>query len=178
MTIVLCVIGLVIVQRLSELRLAKRNYEWAMAHDGREYGREHYWLFVALHSSWIAAILLECLLRKPSVPPIWGVFLGLIVFAQVLRYWAIHTLGHCWNTRIIVFKDMQQVTDGPYRYLRHPNYLAVVLEIALIPMLFGAWYTSICFTLLNGALLLFVRIPAENRAIRSLTSTEPLGGHN
>ena len=92
--------------------------------------------------------------------------------AQVLRYWAITSLGRYWNTRIIVYDQMTRVQSGPYRYLRHPNYVAVVLEIAVIPMLVGAWYTALLFTIANGALLPFIRIPAEERVLKNLGESE------
>ena len=161
------VLTIVIAQRLSELVLARRNYRWAMHHGGTEYGADHYWLFVVLHSLWLVCMALECLIRQPSVPTWWPIFLALIVVAQILRYWAITTLGHCWNTRIVIFDQMTRVQSGPYRYLRHPNYVAVVLEIAAIPALVGAWYTALLFSIANGILLLLFRIPAEERALKN-----------
>jgi methyltransferase len=161
------VVTIVVVQRLSELMLANRNYRWAMRHGGREYGADHYWLFVVLHSLWLICMAAESLILKPTVPIWWPLWLVLIATAQVLRYWAITTLGRCWNTRIIVFDGMPRVTTGPYRYLNHPNYVAVVLEIAAIPMLVGAWRTALLCTIANGALLLLVRIPAEERVLKN-----------
>lgn len=159
------VLTILIVQRLSELVLANRNYRWAMQNGGKEFGADHYWLFVALHSLWLVCMTLEWLIRQPPVPTWWPICLTLIMAAQVLRYWAISALGRCWNTRIVIFDQMTMVQSGPYRYLRHPNYLAVVLEIAAIPALVGAWYTALLFSIANGALLLLIRIPAEERAM-------------
>jgi methyltransferase len=159
------VLTIVIAQRLSELVLANRNYRWAMQNGGKEFGADHYWLFVVLHSLWLICMAFEWLIRQPSVPTWWPICLTLIVTAQVLRYWAITSLGRCWNTRIVIFDQMTMVQSGPYRYLRHPNYLAVVLEIAAIPALVGAWYTALLFSIANGALLLLIRIPAEERAM-------------
>ncbi len=167
MTLLALVLSIVVVQRLSELVLAKRNYRWAMRHGGREYGADHYWLFVVLHSLWLVCITLEFLILQPSVPTWWPILLALIMVAQVLRYWAITALGRCWNTRIVVFTQMPKVQSGPYRYLRHPNYVAVALEIAAIPALVGAWYTALLFSIANGALLLLIRIPAEERALEN-----------
>ena len=165
--LVALVVTIVVVQRLSELLLANRNYRWAMRHGGREYGADHYWLFVLLHSLWLICLVAETQILQPPVPALWPLWLVLIAAAQLLRYWAIATLGRCWNTRIIVFDGMPRVTSGPYRYLRHPNYVAVVLEIAAIPMLVGGWYTALLFTVANGALLLVVRIPAEERVLQN-----------
>jgi methyltransferase len=167
MTLLALVLTIVVVQRLSELVLARRNYRWAMRRGGREYGADHYWLFVALHSLWLLCMASEYLILQPPVPTWWPVSLVLIVAAQVLRYWTITTLGRCWNTRIVVFDRMVRVQAGPYRFFRHPNYVAVALEIAAIPALVGAWYTALLFSIANGALLLLIRIPAEERALEN-----------
>jgi len=165
MILLILVLAIVIVQRLSELFLARRNYRWAMHRGGREYGADHYWLFVVLHSLWLVCMALESSILQPSVPTWWPFALALVMVAQVLRYWAITTLGRCWNTRIVVFDQMATVHAGPYRYLKHPNYVAVAIEIAAIPLLVGAWYTALLFSLANGALLMLIRIPAEERAM-------------
>lgn len=167
MTLLTLVLSIVVVQRLSELVLARRNYRWAMHHGGREYGADHYWLFIVLHSLWLVCMALESLILRPPVPIWWPFSLALIVVAQVLRYWAITTLGRRWNTRIVVFNQMPKVQSGPYRYIRHPNYVAVALEIAAIPALVGAWHTALLFSIANGALLLLIRIPAEERALEN-----------
>lgn len=172
MKLLAIVMIVVMVQRFSELALARRNYVWAMRHGGREYGSGHYYLFIVLHAGWLVSLTLEYLLLSPTVPILWPLFLCLILIAQFLRYWTISSLGRCWNTRIIVFETMTKITSGPYRYFRHPNYLAVVIEIAAIPALLGAWYTALIFSLLNGALLLLVRIPAEERALRTHFPTQ------
>ena len=166
MTALVIILSIVIIQRLGELFLAKRNYAWAMQRGGKEFGAEHYWLFWVLHTSWLISLTLECLLLKPPLPKLWPLFLILVLSAQILRYWAIRSLGRCWNTRIVVFKGMARIKEGPYRYLKHPNYLAVVIEIAAIPALVGAWYSALFFSLVNGVLLLRIRIPQEQRALR------------
>lgn len=158
---------MVIAQRLTELVLAKRNYQWAMQHGGKEYGADHYWLFIVLHTSWLVSLSFEWLILQPSIPGWWPLFLGLIAVAQVLRYWTIGTLGRCWNTRIVIFDEMRRVKTGPYRYLRHPNYAAVVIEIMAIPALVGAWYTALLFSIANAALLLLIRLPEEERALKN-----------
>ncbi|MEJ2137501.1 MAG: isoprenylcysteine carboxylmethyltransferase family protein [Desulfofustis sp.] len=167
MTILTLLLTILIGQRLTELALAKRNYRWAMRHGGREYGADHYWLFVVLHSLWMLAIVLECLILQPRLAAWWPLFLVLIAAAQILRYWAIGTLGRCWNTRIVIFDEMSRKTSGPYRYFRHPNYLAVALEIFALPAFLGAWYTALIFSIANAALLLLIRIPEEERALRA-----------
>ncbi len=159
----------IIIQRLSELAVSKRNYKWALQQGGREYGADHYWLFVVLHTLWIGAFNLEWLLLKPTIPKLWPFLLLLILVAQVIRYWAISTLGRRWNTRIVVIKDLPLVKSGPYRFFKHPNYLAVILDIAAIPAFIGAWNTAIIFSIVNGVLLFFIRIPDEERALKEFS---------
>ena len=165
MTTLALVLTIVVLQRLSELVLARINYHWAMRRGGREYGAEHYWLFIVLHTLWLVGITVEWLVLRPAVPVLWPFFALLIGAAQILRYWVIHTLGRCWNTRIVVFEQMSMVTSGPYRFLRHPNYVAVALEIIAIPALLGAWYTALAFSMANAALLMLIRIPEEERVL-------------
>jgi len=157
---------IIVIQRLSELAVSRRNYRWALQQGGREYGAQHYWLFVVLHTLWIVAFNLEWFLLKPAMPKIWPYLLIIILVAQLLRYWVITTLGRRWNTRIVVINRLPLVRTGPFRFFKHPNYLAVVLEIAAIPAFIGAWYTAIIFSIVNGALLFFIRIPAEERALK------------
>jgi len=166
MTAAVIVVIIVVIQRLSELRLARRNYAWSMKHGGVEVGGAHYRLFVVLHSSWLVSILVESLLRNPPLPAWWPLFLGVIVAAQFLRYWVITTLGYRWNTRIVVFENKTTIHSGPFRYLKHPNYVAVALELFFIPALLGAWYSAVVFSIFNAALLLLIRIPMEERALR------------
>lgn len=173
MKLLTIVVMVVIVQRLSELVVARRNYNWAMRHGGREFGAGHYWLFIVLHAGWLVSLTLESYILPTTVPALWPLLLCLILGAQVLRYWTISSLGRCWNTRIVLFPGMTRISSGPFNYFKHPNYLAVVIEIAAVPAILGAWYSSVFFSILNGALLLLVRIPAEERALRTHFSDEP-----
>ncbi len=159
--------GLVALQRLLELLLARRNERRARARGAVEWGRGHYPFIVGLHSLWLASTLVEGLLRGPGFPVYWPVPLALFVLAQPLRYWAILSLGESWNTKILVVPGAKPVSRGPYRYLSHPNYVVVVVEILTFPLLFGAWTTALVFTILN-AVVLRVRIGEENRALREL----------
>lgn len=162
MAVTIGLLLVVIVQRLSELVIAARNRRWALARGGREVAEPQYWMFFALHTGWLIATFLEA--RGPQS---WF-DLGLIgyLLIQVLRYWAIGTLGRRWNTRIIVMPGKPPVSTGPYRWMRHPNYIAVVLELALVPMMLGAWFTAAVATVLNAVILLRYRIPAEEQALR------------
>jgi methyltransferase len=151
-------------QRLAELALAARNRRWLLARGGREHAAGHYPLFILLHAGWLAGWLTEGLLRGSDPAPAWPLWLALLLAAQALRYWCIAALGRRWTTRIIVLPRAPRVARGPYRYLRHPNYLAVTVEIICGPLVFGAWMTALAAGLANAWLLLAVRIPAEEEA--------------
>ncbi|MEW6636294.1 MAG: isoprenylcysteine carboxylmethyltransferase family protein [Actinomycetota bacterium] len=155
-------------QRLLELALSRRNERRLRARGAVERGREHYPAIVALHGLWLISTLVEGLLRGPELAVYWPVAAGAFLLAQPLRYWAICSLGEHWNTRILVVPGARLVRRGPYRYFRHPNYVVVIVEIAAFPLVFGAWMTALVFSALNAAVL-YVRIRAENRALRELS---------
>ena len=158
-------LGIVVVQRLSELRVAKRNEAWAREQGALEYGARHYPAFFVLHTSWLVGWTSEAWLAGPVLSEYWPAFVLGFGMAEALRYWAIGTLGKRWNTRVLVLPGKAPIRTGPYRLLRHPNYLAVAIELAVVPLIFDAWVTAAVATALNAALLLGVRIPAENRAL-------------
>lgn len=162
-------VALVAVQRLLELALSRRNERRVRARGAVERGRGHYPLMIALHASWLLSTLVEGLLRGPDLPAYWPLPLAAFLLVQPLRYWAIFSLGDNWNTRILVVPGTKLVRRGPYRYLKHPNYLVVVVEILSFPLVFGAWITALVFSALN-ALLLYVRVREEDRALRELAS--------
>ena len=152
-------------ERLAELVVSRRNARWSAARGGIETGRAHYPLMVALHSALLAGCVVEVgALDRPFVPALGWPMLALVLGAQALRWWCIATLGPRWNTRVIVVPGLPLVTAGPYRWLRHPNYVAVVVEGAALPLVHSAWLTALTFTVLNAALLT-VRIRVENRAL-------------
>ncbi|QRN98658.1 isoprenylcysteine carboxyl methyltransferase family protein [Archangium violaceum] len=158
-------LGLLAIERLVELVLSKRNAARALARGGTETGQGHYRVMVVFHSLFLVACVAEVLgLSRPFSGGAGFAALGVALVAQALRYWAIASLGERWNTRIIVVPGLPPVTRGPYRYLRHPNYVAVVLELAAVPLIHGAWVTALVFSLGN-ALLLRVRIRAEEEAL-------------
>jgi methyltransferase len=164
-------VGAVGLERLAELAVARRNERWARQRGAVESGRGHYPLIVALHSGLLAGALAEVwLAQRPFVPVLGWPALGLVIAAQALRWWCIAALGHRWNTRILVVPNLPLVERGPYRLVDHPNYVAVVVEGAALPLVHTAWLTAALFTVLNAALL-SVRIRAENRALR-----RPLSG--
>ncbi len=157
-------VTLVAAQRLLELVLARRNERRARARGAVERGRGHYPFIVALHTLWLVSTLVEGILRGPELPVLWPVPLALFLLVQPLRYWALFSLGESWNTKILVVPGAKPVRRGPYRYLNHPNYVVVVVEILSFPLIFGAWVTALVFTVLNAAVL-YVRIREENRAL-------------
>jgi methyltransferase len=160
-------VGLVAGQRLLELRLSRRHERILLARGAVERGGGHYPLMVGLHVMWLLSTLVEGILRGPGLPAYWPIPLALFLLVQPLRYWAIFSLGEYWNTRVLVVPGTRLVRRGPYRYLRHPNYVVVFVEIATFPLIFGAWVTALIFSILNAALL-YVRIREENRALAEL----------
>lgn len=164
-TAVFVLFAIVVAQRLSELVLARRNYAAAIANGAIEHAAGHYPLFFILHIGWLLGWLVESLLRGPALSPVWWLWLVIFLAAEGLRYWCIITLGPRWNTRILVFPGAPLVATGPYRYIPHPNYLAVALELLSVPLIFNAWATALVATLFNAFILLVIRIPAEERAL-------------
>jgi methyltransferase len=160
-------VGLVGLERLAELVVSKRNAAWSFAHGGIECGRRHYAVMVVLHTGLLVGAVAEVWLRRPEFRPLFGwTMLLVLMAAQGLRWWCIATLGRRWNTRVIVVPGMALVTSGPYRWFRHPNYVAVVAEGLALPLVHGAWITATVFTVLNSALLV-VRIRVEESALQS-----------
>lgn len=163
MSVLVLAVGLVALQRLSELVVARRNTRRLLAMGGIEAGAAHYPLIVALHAGWLAVLLVAI---PWDAPVLHLSFVALYLVLQPLRYWTIASLGDRWTTRIIVLPGAPRLRRGPYRYVTHPNYMIVVAEIALLPLAFGAWDIAAVFTVLNGALLT-IRIRAENAAFRA-----------
>jgi methyltransferase len=168
MTSVALYAGLIVAvgfERLAELVLSQRHLQWAMSRGGVEAGRGHYPAMVVLHAGLLVGCIVEVVwLDRAFVPALGWAMLAVVVASQALRWWCIATLGKQWNTRVVVVPGMPLVEAGPYRVLRHPNYLAVVAEGVALPLVHGAWLTASVFTALN-ALVLTVRIRAENRAL-------------
>ena len=160
-------VGLVAVERLAELVVAKRNLAWSLARGGRETGFGHYPFMVVLHTGLLAGCLVEVWAAdRPFAPALGWPMLALVVASQALRWWCIRVLGRQWNTRVVVVPGLPRVTGGPYRLVPHPNYVAVVVEGFALPLVHGAWLTAVAFTALNAGLLA-VRIRAEDRALES-----------
>ena len=160
MTIAYAILVLVVLQRVAELWYAARNTAALKAHGGIEYGGRHYPLIVVLHASWLAAIAWG-IQRDASVR---AFPLVCFVLLQGLRVWVLATLGRYWTTRVITTPGAPLVQRGPYRFLRHPNYLVVIGEMAVLPLVFGQITNAVLFSALNGAVLAW-RIRVENAAL-------------
>lgn len=161
----LILLAILVVERIFELNLARRNARRAFDRGAVEVGQTHYRVMVVFHALFIVSCAIEAAFFPRTIPSVvaW-IALAAEICAQALRYWAVSTLGERWNTRIVVTPERAPVTTGPYRFMRHPNYLAVVIEIAAVPMIGGAIFTAIVFSIGN-ALILAIRIPAEERAM-------------
>ena len=160
MYVFLIILGLVTAQRLWELWLADRNTKRLLAAGAVEVGAKHYPLFVLLHAAWLASLAIVT--PWTAVPnPVW---FALYILLQVGRAWVISSLGPYWTTRIITMPNAPLVRSGPYRFVRHPNYIVASLEIAVLPLMFGQWRIALGFSILNAALVAY-RISVEDRAL-------------
>lgn len=167
----LVLLGLVALERLAELVVSTRNARRAKAMGGVETGQGHYPAMVALHTGLLVGCAVEVVaLDRPFLPWLGWPMLALVVASQALRWWCIRTLGVRWNTRVIVVPGLPLVTGGPYRWLRHPNYVAVVVEGIALPLVHTAWVTAVLFTALNIPLLA-VRLRCEEAALATAGRT-------
>lgn len=157
----------VIIQRLIELIVAKNNEKWSKERGAIEFGSEHYKYIIALHVLFFISLIVEYGL-DPKLTNGWQILFVIFVFAQILRYWSLFSLGKYWNTKILVIPNATAISKGPYRFIKHPNYLVVALELLTIPLIFGAYVTAIVFSLCNFILLYFYRIPQEEAAMKFL----------
>lgn len=158
-------IVLIGLERLVELAVSRRNANWSFARGGREFGQGHYPVMVAMHS----ALLLSCMAEvafahRPFIPALGWPMVAVVAASTVVRWWCVVTLGKHWNPRLIMVPGAELVRSGPYRWIHHPNYTAVAVEVAALPLVHSAWLTAIVFTIANAAVLR-VRITAENLAL-------------
>jgi methyltransferase len=160
-------LGFVILQRLAELVIAKRNAREMFLKGAVEYDSWQYKYIVIMHTCFFISLVLEKIFLNRGLNQYWWIFFSLFLAAQILRYWAIASLGTFWNTRIIILPGSSLVKKGPYRFLKHPNYAAVITELAAIPLIFSCYITAAVFTILNFFALKH-RIKIEELALRTL----------
>ena len=163
------VITIVVIQRLVELFIAKRNETWMRSQGAFEAGTKHYPLMVTMHVLFFISLILEVLTVNRPLSPVWIAFLTIFLIAQVVRVWCLISLGKFWNTKIIILPGADVVKKGPYAFIRHPNYVIVTTELLVLPLLFSAYFTAILFTMLN-VWMLSVRIPAEEKVLKHATN--------
>ena len=156
-------IAAVAVERVAELVVSQHNLAWSRERGGTEFGGGHYPAMVVLHVALLAGCLVESF-HRPFLPALGWPMLAAVLAAQGLRWWCIATLGHQWNTRVVVIPGAERVGRGPYRVMPHPNYVAVVVEGVALPLVHTAWITALVFTVLNAAVLR-ARIRVENAAL-------------
>lgn len=159
--------ALLVSQRFLELLLAKRNEQIVKSKGALEFDRDGYKYIVVTHVAFLMSLVLEKFSLQRELNKFWVVFLLIFLIAQILRYWAILSLGVYWNTKVLVVPGSQRVSTGPYKYLKHPNYIAVILEIAVIPLIFSCYLTSILFSIVN-LILIRRRIEIEENALDNI----------
>jgi methyltransferase len=161
----------IILQRTVELFIARNNEKWMKQQGAFEFGTIHYRYMVLIHFLFFAAFFLEKVILNRGISHHWLLLFVAFFVAQVVRIWAISSLGKYWNTKIIVLPNAKVVRSGPYCYIKHPNYFVVTIELVVIPLMFEAYYTAILFTILN-VIILVIRIPEEEKALKKLTKYE------
>jgi methyltransferase len=160
------IIGLVIVERLIELTISRRNERIQLERGGIEYGASHYLPMVAIHTAFLAGCISETwVMERVFIPGLGFPMIVVLIMAQAMRYWVVMTLGRCWTVRVIVVPGDKRIETGPYQFLRHPNYVAVFAEGIALPLIHSNWITAIVFGAAN-IVWLTVRIRAENRALK------------
>jgi methyltransferase len=163
------VVAAIAVERLIEVRVADRNRAVSMSRGGIEFGSGHYPAMVLLHSALLVGCLAEpILLHRNFIPLLGWPMLAIVAAAQALRWWCITTLGYQWNTRVIVIPGAPRIAGGPYRWIPHPNYVAVIAEGLALPLVHTGWITALLFSALN-AWLLSTRVKVEDAALAGLT---------
>jgi len=155
-------ISFVILLRIGELMLSKKNEKWLLQHGAIEYGKKHYPFIVALHSLFFISLILEYSMKQAVSYNLFYLIFDFLLLP--FKTWVILSLGKFWNTKIYHIQGASLIKRGPYKYFKHPNYVVVIAEIAVIPLAFYLYYTAIIFSLLN-IIMLFVRIKEENKVL-------------
>ncbi|AXH99634.1 isoprenylcysteine carboxyl methyltransferase [Sporosarcina sp. PTS2304] len=165
----LIVFTIVVIQRLVELGVAKRNEQWMRSQGAIEIGASHYKWMVLMHTAFFISLLVEVAWFDRPLSPFSSLLFSFFLLMQLARIWCLSSLGKFWNTKILILPGATVQKKGPYRWIRHPNYVIVTIELIVLPLLFSAYFTAVLFLVLN-AWMLSVRIPAEERALRELTN--------
>ncbi|WP_421379104.1 isoprenylcysteine carboxyl methyltransferase family protein [Bacillus salacetis] len=165
--------SIIAIQRIVELFIAKRNEKWMKAKGAKEYGRNHYKIMVAIHLLFFASLLAEEIFGQSSLSDYWLALFFIFLLTQAGRMWVITSLGRYWNTKIIVLPQADVVAKGPYKFIKHPNYFIVTVELIVIPLMFNAYWTLFIFALLNQ-FILSIRIPVEEKALASVTDYQEI----
>ena len=166
-------LAIVVGERLFEMRVAKHNTRWLREHGAVEVGSGHYPVMVVIHALFLGSCLFEVwVLDRPFIPALATVMVLLLAGTMAVRYWVISTLGRRWTTRILCLPGEPTIATGPYRLVRHPNYLAVMVEIVALPLLHTAWSSALIFSVANGFLLRH-RIRVEDRALQEHSRVRP-----
>lgn len=160
-------IGIVVVQRIVELAVAKNHSKKMFGMGAVEYDGRGYRFIVLLHTVFFSSMIFEYFYLSRNLNTYWYILASIFLIAQVLRYWAIKTLGIRWNTRIIVLRGSPLIKSGPYKYLNHPNYIAVVTELASLPLIFSCYITAVIFSILNF-FVLKRRVGIEENALKQI----------
>ena len=149
MTFFIIFLSIIIIQRISELILSKKNEQYLKSNGAIEYDKRGYKYIVLMHNLFFISVITEFVFLGKQLNEYWQVLLIIFICTQLLRYWAIFTLRKRWNTKILVLPNTEPIRSGLYKYLKHPNYIAVIIEIAIIPLLFSCYYTAVVFSILN-----------------------------
>ncbi|WP_036843565.1 isoprenylcysteine carboxyl methyltransferase family protein [Pontibacillus marinus] len=155
---------LIVLQRIVEVIIAKQNEKWMKNRGAIEHHSDHYKWIVLVHTLFFFSIMIEAFGEELVLNQWKGLLLLLFVCAQAFRVWCLVSLGRYWNTKIIVLPEAELVTRGPYKFMKHPNYVVVAIEFILIPLLFNAYATAFIFPILHGVLMK-IRIPYEEKAL-------------
>lgn len=166
----------VISQRIVELFIARHNEKWMKEKGAIEFCSNHYKFIVLMHFLFFISFLFEKIFLNRGLSPLWPLILFLFFIVQLIRVWAISSLGRYWNTKVIVLANAKVINRGPYRYIKHPNYFVVSVELIVIPCLFSAYITAILFTIVN-IFILSIRIPEEEKALQELTEYDNVFQH-
>lgn len=171
MSLFYVLIGAVIVQRLFELFVARKNERWMKGQGAIEVGQSHYKWFIVLHTLFFIALITEYEYKITTYTevPFNKLFFIVFLLAQIGRVWCIYSLGRFWNTKIIVLPKVALIKKGPYKYVKHPNYIIVFIELLCIPIIFGLYLVASVFPFLH-LLLLTIRVPKEEAALNRVTS--------